>query len=200
MSKYVRGMVCGVGINDANYEIYPSINGKQVMCPHYKAWRSMITRCYSERLHNEQPEYIGCTVAKEWHSFMAFRKWMMSQDWQEKDLDKDIIEPGNRVYSPEKCVFVSQKINKLLTDSKGKRGKWPQGVYLDKKSNRFMSQIQRCGKIKRLGTFDSPEEASKVYRRAKYLHILTVACCESDVRVKQGLYRHSQRFIDREQI
>lgn len=47
MSK--RSMICGVGINDADYPVNPRINGteERIECPFYNRWRYMLTRCYS---------------------------------------------------------------------------------------------------------------------------------------------------------
>jgi hypothetical protein len=54
-------------------------------------------------------------VCNEWHNFQNFAEWFCknycdaSMDkWQ---LDKDIIVPGNRVYSPETCCFVPNAVN-----------------------------------------------------------------------------------------
>lgn len=187
--------IYGVGINDADYSVTPRINGKQVMCPFYKAWKSMITRCYSKALHKQNPTYIGCTVIKEWRSFMIFRRWMIEQNWQGKHLDKDIVYPGNKVYSPEKCVFVTQSINKLLLTSGSSRGKWPLGVIFDNQKKKFRANLAACKKQKHLGFFNNPKEASLIYREAKRLYLLRIACCEPDIRVKQGLYRHSLTYL-----
>jgi len=189
-----RKLIYGIGINDADYITQPVINGKTTICPYYRAWANMLKRCYSSSFHGQRPTYIGCTVVKEWHSFMNFRAWMEKQNWHGKHIDKDIIFPGNKAYSPETCVFVNLAINGLLGDHAAKRGKYPQGVVLQKQSGKFIATLNMSGKAKYLGYFETPEEASAVYREAKRLHILTIACCEPDIRVKQGLYRHSETF------
>ena len=38
-AKSLRGLVEGVGINDAQYCVAPSIDGKTALCPAYIAWR-----------------------------------------------------------------------------------------------------------------------------------------------------------------
>ena len=40
---------------------------------------------------------------------------MESQEWEGKQLDKDIVIPGNKVYSPDACIFVDKRINNLMT-------------------------------------------------------------------------------------
>ena len=57
---------------------------------------------------------------------------MESQDWKGKQLDKDIISPGNKIYSPDTCVFVEPKINKLIQGKKRKVSDFPIGVNLDR--------------------------------------------------------------------
>jgi hypothetical protein len=187
-----RKPIIGVGINDADYIVQPRINGKKLMCPYYMTWFGMIWRCYSESLHLKRPTYIGCTVASEWLTFSNFRAWMVERDWQGKHLDKDILFPRNKIYSSGACAFVTKEINMLLTDSAANRGNYPQGVVFHKQDKRYHARMKVNGNLKYLGRFDTPEEASSIYREAKRLHILTIACCEPDIRVKQGLYRHSE--------
>jgi len=132
-------LVCGVGINDADYEVQPIINGKRVMCPFYAKWVGMLERCYSEKFQNKWPTYIGCYVILDWIYFSNFKYWMQTQPWEGKHLDKDILFPGNKVYGPYTCVFVDQKVNMFLTDSGATRGQYPIGVYYHKESRKFSS-------------------------------------------------------------
>jgi len=50
-----RKLVYGVGINDAEYQVNPAIDGSRVMCPAYAAWHGMMKRCYSDKYHNKKP-------------------------------------------------------------------------------------------------------------------------------------------------
>ena len=116
------------GVNDADYFVKPVINGVREYCPYYKRWTSMFQRCYSTNYQKRAYTYKGCEVCKEWWSFMAFRLWMMKQDWRgDKDLDKDFIGDG-KVYSPETCRFIPRWLNKLFTLRENDRGPWPLGV------------------------------------------------------------------------
>ena len=138
-------LVFGVGINDADYAVETIVNCERQRCPFYRPWSSMLKRCYSEKLHAIQATYIGCSVVNEWHSFMNFRAWMISQDWKGKCLDKDIIEPGNKVYSPDKCIFISNALNSLLTDHAAGRGIYALGVSLHE-SGKFTARCRVFGK------------------------------------------------------
>jgi len=175
MSLGKRSEICGVGINDSNYLTEMIINGKHVKCPFYSRWVDMIKRCYSKNSLRVRPTYNGCSVCKEWFIFSNFKSWMIKQDWKGKELDKDILSQGNKVYSPETCIFVSQEINKLITTSKAKRGIYPQGVSFEKSSGRFTSTCRINGRSKKIGRFKSPKEAYEKYIEFKSKLILDIA-------------------------
>ena len=44
-------LVCGIGINDADYAVNIRIGGKRGMCPAYRAWTSMLNRVYNSKFH-----------------------------------------------------------------------------------------------------------------------------------------------------
>lgn len=177
--------VYGVGINDANYAVTSSVRGKQVTCPFYQRWCSMLKRCYDLKYHSQRPTYIDCSVVKEWHSFMTFRGWMIEQDWKGKQIDKDVLFPGNKVYGPGTCVFVDQPTNSLLTDHTARRGKWPIGVH--KSADRFLAQVRVDGETVYLGCFETPEEAHEKWREAKSAIVWEAAKRQPDSRVKAAL-------------
>lgn len=187
-------LVYGVGINDADYSLYKIefINGKQVntwSCPFYQKWVSMLSRCYNEKLHNKHPSYIGCHSIPEWHYFMTFRAWMIGQDWEGKQLDKDILFPGNKLYGPDTCVFVDQKVNKFITERQNHRGEWPIGVHFYKRYNKFNADCCDVvtGKRKNLGYFNTPEEAHKAWLDFKLQQAYILASEQSDIRVAEAL-------------
>jgi hypothetical protein len=161
----------GVGTNDANYVTRKRVNGKSVTCPYYCKWKSMMTRCYSDKY----PTYTGCSVCEEWLLFTNFKSWMIKQDWQGKDLDKDLLLQSNKIYSPNTCVFVPPEINRLLSDHGSSRGKYKQGVYLHKPNGKLKAQISNNGKRVHLGCFDTEVEAFEAYKKAKYAIIKEVA-------------------------
>jgi len=186
-SLSMRKLVQGHGTNDAWFHTCPRINGKRVFYKPYQTWSHMLRRCYDSKLHEKYPTYIGCIVCDEWLTFSSFEKWMLTQDWQGIALDKDIIKQGNKVYCPEYCRFISQALNKLLTGSDAIRGAYPMGVSLEKKANRYRSQIRINGKQKLLGCFKTVQEAKFEYNKAKYAEIRSHAMMQSDPAIKAGL-------------
>ena len=77
-------LVHGVGINDADYPVQPTIGNKRVNCPFYWRWKDMLKRCYSEKHLLITPCYRDRSVNKEWFIFSIFKAWMEQQDWEGK--------------------------------------------------------------------------------------------------------------------
>ncbi len=173
--KAKRKLIFGVGNDDANDKSKININFKKYNCPFYRKWKNMLLRCYSVKYQENQPTYIGCTVCDDWLTFSNFKSWMITQDWQGKQLDKDLLMQGNKIYSPETCLFVSQEINKLLNDSAKSKGGFPQGVCWHKREQKFTSQLSVNGKAKSIGYFNTAELASVAYKKAKYTLIAEIA-------------------------
>jgi hypothetical protein len=201
-----KKLVCGVGINDADYivmikETIGYENGKQKqkfvwICPFYSRWRLMIQRCYSVKYQEKFPTYKGCFVCKEWLTFSKFRQWMQNQDWGGKQLDKDILVPGNKVYSPDTCVFVEKRVNVFLTESTASRGQHLIGASLDKTLNKFHAYCNDgSGKKKHLGLFDTELEAHKAWLAFKLEQAKILAAEQSDPRVAKALIERYENYV-----
>ena len=184
--KKHKKLVQGVGVNDANYPVAPDVDGKQVVCPFYRRWKDMLKRCYSHKYTGLNPSYNECTVSPEWHSFMRFKSWMEKQDWEGGQLDKDILFDGNKVYSEEFCVFVTDKTHTFITDCNASRGGFPIGVCASGPRS-YRAQIKGNGKTLYLGSYATPEEAHQAWRVAKYEQAVQLASEQSDPRVAAAL-------------
>ena len=143
----------------------------------YITWQNMLKRCYCSKLHQKQPTYIGCSVSDDWLDYQNFAEWFYNHEYSDLgyQLDKDLLHAGNKIYSPEYCVFVPQELNKLLNDRKSARGDLPQGVYLDKHANRYKAQMRMYNKNVNLGRFKTPIEAYLVYKETKEEHVKVMA-------------------------
>lgn len=178
------GIVCGVGINDANYSISKGmrVNGKWIetwRCPYYEKWVSMLKRCYLKREQEKHPTYKGCIVCDECLLFSNFKAWMELQNWENRALDKDFLIEGNKVYSPSTCVFIPQSLNNFTTTSRKVRGQHPLGVRYMKKHKNMVNEYSkpyesRIGgqstKSIYLGVYTTSEEAHEAYLKAKLEH------------------------------
>ena len=81
-----KRLVYGVGINDADYVVQPTENGKTKMCIYYQTWKNMLRRCYSER----EPTYIGCFATPE----EAHQVWLKAKLELAKELAAEILAEG----------------------------------------------------------------------------------------------------------
>jgi hypothetical protein len=178
----------GVGVNDADYEVYPK---RKDRCPFYAKWKDMLHRCYSSAFHKNNPTYIGCTVCPEWLTFSAFRKWMESQHWQGLELDKDILFVGNKIYSPETCVFIPSLVNLFTIDCGASRGAYLIGCNWNKRSNKFMARCNNpfSGKREYLGLYDSELDAHEAWRKRKWAlaYQLAASSYVNDYRISNAL-------------
>lgn len=159
--------VCGLGyVGVGRYK--PSRKGVESII--YITWRSMINRCYSPTQLRNAPTYNDVTVCEEWFNFQVFAEWFEPRYEKGLALDKDILTSGNRLYSPDTCCLVPPSINSIFNHESA-NGNTPMGVDIIKprsgKDVKFKSRIYRSGKTVTLGTFDSKDEASDAYKRAK---------------------------------
>jgi len=193
-----RSLVFGVGINDWVGNIW--VGGKDIK--EYKLWQGMLQRCFSDKFKQECPTYEGVTCSKDWLSMTTFiedvsqMKGYGIKDWQ---LDKDILQKGNKLYSKDTCCFVPAEVNLLLTKSDNSRGEFPVGVDFHKATGKFRAKLKINGKVKHLGYFTTPEEAFQVYKLAKEAQIKAVADKWKDLldeRVFQALMTYEVNIND----
>ncbi len=170
----------GVGkYNSVNYEIA------------YYTWRNMLQRCYNKNNQKQRPTYIDCTVCEEWLDFQKFAKWYEENYYElnneKTHLDKDILFKGNNIYSPETCIFVPSKINILFTKHQNSRGIYPIGVSLQRYNGRYNASCSDGATQKKIGTYDTPEEAFNAYKIYKENIIKQIADEYKD-KISQKLY------------
>lgn len=188
-------LIYGVGENDSDYKITQYKNGSRVCCVYYTRWHGILRRCYSEKFHNYNPCYIGCEISKEWTKLSIFKMWMESQDWVNKELDKDLLFPGNKIYGSDKCIFIPHNINSFLTYGTSKINKFPLGCHHKKSTNKFISRIEINNKKIILGSYSNPMDAHRAWQRQKIKSINEFISTENDSRLNQALTRISNNLL-----
>ena len=167
----------------------------------YSVWFGMMSRCYDEKLHIKQPTYKGCSVDEYWHNFQNFGDWFEKnyntetmEGWQ---LDKDIICPDCRVYSPKNCVFVPQEINSMFTSGSKSKRDLPIGVYYLR--GRYQVSTPTNNGKTYIGFFKTKEEAILAHKTAKEQYMKEEAIRwkeQIDPRVYEAMYNYQVEITD----
>lgn len=168
----------GVGVLGTKYRA--RINGK--FMKEYYTWAHMIERCYDEKLKLKQPAYKDVMCCEEWLLYENFYEWLHSQENFDKwyngkrwALDKDILNKGNKIYSPENCCLIPQSVNCLFLKREASRGKYPIGVRYEEGKFRAICKNSIIGKSEELGCYPIMEEAFNVYKNRKETIIKQIA-------------------------
>ena len=184
-----RNLIYGVGVNDAKYKTQYKQDGKIIRCPYYVVWSGMLRRCYSDKFKLDRPTYKECYVCDDWKVFSSFKLWMSGQDWEGNQLDKDILRKGNKIYSPDFCVFVPALINSFVISNNANRGEFPVGVtwcgYHGKYKASCSNPFTKKGES--LGFFESPNLAHDAWLKRKAEHAEALSKTIKNERVSTAL-------------
>lgn len=161
-------------------------------------WHNMLQRCYCNKFHERQTTYKHTTVCDRWLTYSNFENDILNMKnfnrfiedgWE---LDKDLIEIGNNVYSSQTCCFVPKSLNskfsqisKIFEEDKG-FSILPYGSF------RVKIQGTATG---HLGCFKTKEEALSVYRKKK-CEILLESLIEYEGIVDDRLIISVRAFIN----
>jgi hypothetical protein len=162
--------ICGVGfIGVGKYKTGTS----KKKTDNYRIWENLIYRCYGEKFRDSRPAYKGCTVCQEWHNFQNFAQWYDENFYDcgegRMHIDKDIIIKDNKLYSPETCILVPQRINMIFM-TKSRKDDLPNCVRQNP-SGSYASYYNG----KRYGTYRTLQEAVNEHEKQKRIHIIEVA-------------------------
>ena len=121
--------------------------------------------------------------------FTNFKSWMIVQDWEGKQLDKDILFEGNNLYGPDTCVFVTRMTNMFTIDRGASRGDLPIGVHWRKAEKKFQSLCRNpfTKKQEHLGYFTCEQQAHEAWRKRKLDLAHELAAEQTDPRVAKAL-------------
>lgn len=109
-AHYKRGM-CGIGYSGM------AVGTEGYYEKSYTKWKDMMQRCHDKEVHKKyKPEYADKCVCEEWQNYANFKRWYDEHHvfGNRIDLDKDILKPGNKEYSPETCVLIEHYINTIF--------------------------------------------------------------------------------------
>lgn len=185
--------VCGVGILG-----YGKHCGKE-HSKEYLVWKSVIIRCYDKNYHKKNPKYVGCEASDLFKRLDFFKEWYFKQighDQKGWDLDKDILVKGNKVYSEDVCVFVPREINNMFRSKRVDSVGLPSGISIVR--NKYVARYG-TGKKRRIGTYDTLEEAFLAYKETKEAYIKEVANKwkdQIDSRVYEALMNYEVSIYD----
>lgn len=146
----------------------------KVISKEYNVWRGMIRRCYDEEKLKQFPSYRDCSVHPEWHNFQNFAKWYTSHKYYDTDyeLDKDLLVPNNRIYTPDTCTLIPKELNLLFLEGAQSKTGLPLGITMSSDgSNRFQVRLSMNGKRKHIGYYHCIEKAKHAYMVAKTNHV-----------------------------
>lgn len=148
----------------------------------YNKWMHMLERCYDNKLKERNPTYKDVTCCERWLCFSYFledlEKLKQEYNWNEDEklnLDKDILNKNNKIYSLENCVLIPNYVNSLFIKCDASRGKYPIGVSYNKRDKKYQANCSINGKTKGLGYYNTAEDAFNAYKQAKEKEIKRVA-------------------------
>lgn len=165
-----KNLIYGIATNDLEISVFLDDITKKA----YDTWRLMLDRCYSDDFHETHPSYKDCSVCEEWLKFSNFKQWFDRNYVEGYQLDKDILVKGNRVYSPQFCCFIPQRINSLLTKQSKATRKSIVGV-TERYNGKYLAYYTKNRKNICLGTYDTKEEAFLAYKAHKEAYIKEMA-------------------------
>lgn len=140
----------------------------------YNLLSNMKTRCYGENQRKQYSCYENCCICYEWlEDAKKFYNWADEHYYtidnlpdSNIQLDKDILVPGNLVYSPDTCMFIPDKMNLFFKSLNKKSVFLPPGVR-KLKNEKYQSEIGIEGKKKIIGIYNTVEEAQEAYKTEK---------------------------------
>lgn len=140
--------------------------------PEYIRWSSMLKRCYDTKwIQQYRPTYINASVCNQWLIFSNYYAYCKAHYFYGAVLDKDILVPGNKLYSPTTCVFVPEDVNLIVVCNPSTNRLF--GV--TKNKNSYTAKITINKTTVNLGKFPTEESAHREWQSAKAQHFIAVA-------------------------
>lgn len=167
----------------------------------YTAYSLIKKRCINggNKIDNIPEAYRDVTMCQEWiDNPKAFVKWYLEHyyciDGEIMAVDKDLFGKEQKIYSPETCCILPQRLNALLANCKkhyyGERtaDDLPLGVRYDKEKYYSEIQFMGSGRPIKLSKWDTAEEAFSEYKLMKQADICRVVAEYKD-KIPDYIYR-----------
>ena len=197
----LRTLIYGVGINDVMISEYTKTRT-------WKVWCGII-----RRTDNRDPVWIAkkssykdCTLDPIWFKLSVFKEWIEQwDDYKNKEVDKDILIPGNLHYGPDTCLMVRRIVNQWFKPTDETKSDLPRGVcwnssYKKGKSPKpYRAQINplqvvdgevKIGKRTALGHFLTVKDASDAFQKARQKSLQILIDTETDVKVRDAILQY----------
>ena len=157
-------------------------DGKNVHTWEHNKWQNMLQRCFDNKYKEKHPTYKDTACCERWLCFANFLEdfEILKQEYNWDDdiklnLDKDILNKNNKIYSLENCVLVPDWINNLFIKRDNDRGDCPIGVSYHKGAKKYQARCSVNGEYVSLGYYNTIEQAFNTYKIAKEQEIKRVA-------------------------
>jgi len=157
--------------------------------PNLKAGRKAFNNMFDRTLYN--PDYTDVDVSDEFSNLTSFLDWHeknYEENWQ---LDKDILNPGSREYSPQNCMYVPAEVNQLFKTTKP--GKYMKGV--EASGKKFKAYCSVEGKKICLGTYPTEYEAHKEYLKWRKERLIYLSIkYKNHQKLSTALLKHANKL------
>lgn len=159
--------------------IYRTPDGKKYYREEYNTWVAMHRR--AENYSGTKPTYKDVSISKEWWNYQNFAKWYNNNRYDVPNdklrLDKDILVPGNKLYSEQTCCLIPDRINQIFKQYQPKADGLPTGV--TREYNRYRIRISYYDEFGIIHhhreSFDNCDDAFNHYKVYKELFIHEMA-------------------------
>ena len=197
----LRSLSYGVGINDV---MIPQFTKTRI----WKVWQGIIRRTDNRDpvwISKKKGTYKDCTLDPKWFKLSVFKEWMEQwDDFENKEVDKDILIPGNLHYGPDTCLMVRKIVNSwfkphlfegdlprgVCWNSNYKKGKSPKPYRAQINPLQVIDGEVKVGKRTALGHFLTVEEASDAFQKARQESLQILIDTETDIKVRDAILQY----------
>lgn len=137
-----------------------------------------------------------CKLVASGNNLSNFREWVLhiqpNSDWENCVLDKDLLNPLSKTYSPSNCVYVSRTVNSFINEQVRNGGEYLIGVSYQARNGdcKYLASCRHPLIKKRqtyLGKFKTELEAHKAWQAKKHEYACQLAELQEDSRVADAL-------------